>query len=328
MADARRLRVSVALCTHNGAAYVEEQVRSILAQTYRPAEIVLSDDASTDATIALVTALVEPSGVALTVFANSPALGVTKNFEQAVRGCTGDLVALCDQDDVWHPDRLALMVGLFDERSDLLLASGDAELVDAAGARLDHTLFEALEVDETELAAVDRGDAFAALLRRNLVTGATTVLRRNLVDIAGDFPSSWVHDEWLASMAAAVGRVMITRERLVDYRQHGANQIGAAKLSLRGKIGRVLEPRGSRNARLEARAQALVERLQLLGAAVPVAILAGARGKLDHERVRNALPANRLRRIRPVLAEARSGGYELYGRGRADILRDLVQPAS
>jgi glycosyltransferase involved in cell wall biosynthesis len=326
--DRGGLRVSVALCTHNGAAFVEQQVRSILAQTLVPDEIVLSDDASTDATVALVTALVEPSPVALTVLENSPALGVTKNFEQAVRACSGDLIALCDQDDSWHPGKLAAAAALFAENSDLLLASSDADLVDGDGAPLGHSLFEALEIADADLDALNSGDAFAVLLRRNLVTGATTVFRRQLVDIAGDFPSAWVHDEWLASMAAAVGRVRMTRERQVDYRQHGANQIGAAKLSLRGKAGRLLEPRASRNARLEARARALVERLQLLGAAVPAPVLAGARGKLDHETLRNSLPANRLRRIAPVVREARSGGYGRYGRGRIDVLRDLVQSAS
>jgi glycosyltransferase involved in cell wall biosynthesis len=316
------------LCTHNGAAFVEKQVRSILDQTFRVSEIVLSDDASTDATVAIVTALVEPTDVVLTVLTNSPALGVTKNFEQAVTACSGDLIALSDQDDVWHPERLAAMVALFERESDLLLASSDAVLVDGMGAPLGHSLFEALEVSEDEFAAVEAGDAFAALLRRNLVTGATTVFRRELVAIAGAFPVSWVHDEWLASMAAAVGRMTVTRSALIDYRQHGSNQIGAAKLGFRQKVGRVLEPRDERNARLESRAAALVDRLRLLGAAVPAHVLAGAQGKLAHEMVRNSLPANRLMRLRPVLAEVRTGGYDRFGRGRADVLRDLVQPAS
>jgi len=320
--------ISVALCTRNGARFVEEQVRSILAQTLQPAEIVLSDDASTDATVALVTALVEPTAVALRVFTNDPALGVAKNFEQAMLACGGELIALSDQDDVWRPDRLEVMAALFAASPSLLLASSDARLVDESGEPLASTLFGTLAISDAVFAAVDRGEAFDALLRRNIVTGATTMVRRALVEAAVPFPGSWVHDEWLAAVAAAIGGVEMSRETLVDYRQHGANQIGVSRLSLVGKVRRALEPRSDRNARLEARSRALVDRLESWGATVPRAVLDGARGKLDHERVRNSLPGNRLRRIRPVLREARGKGYERYGLGRQDVLRDLVQPAT
>lgn len=319
--------VSVALCTHNGARFVREQVLSILSQSLLPHEIVLSDDASTDATVEIVKQLIEPTSVTLTVLLNSPALGVTKNFEQAIRACTGDLVALCDQDDVWHPERLAKLVALFATSAETLLVHGDARRVDEAGKALDHSLFESLEISEADLEQVEAGDAFAAYLRRNLATGATTVFRRALAEAASPFPDAWVHDEWLASIAAAMGRVGVTRERLVDYRQHGANEIGATKRTLVGKVRRVLEPRGERNARLDARAQALVERLESWGTAVSPAVIAGARGKLGHERMRNALPVSRLRRIPLVLGEARRGGYSLYGRGTPDAVRDLLQPA-
>ena len=320
--------ISVALCTRNGARFVEEQVRSILAQTLQPAEIVLSDDASTDATVALVTALVEPTAVALRLFANDPALGVTKNFEQALNACSGELVALSDQDDVWRPDRLERAAHLFAEQPSLLLAGSDARLVDEGGEPLGSTLFDTLSISDAEFAAIDGSDAFAALLRRNIVTGATTMIRRELVEAAVPFPSSWVHDEWLATVASAIGGIAMSREPLIDYRQHGGNQIGVSNLSLAGKVRRVLEPRSGRNARLEARSRALVERLESWGASVPPEMTDGARGKLDHERVRNALPKSRLRRIRPVLREARNKGYERYGLGRQDILRDLVQPAT
>jgi len=322
------LSISVALGSHNGARFVGAQVRSILNQTRRPVEIVLSDDASTDGTVALVRTLVEPSDVALTVIENAAALGVTKNFEQAILACRGDLIALCDQDDVWRPDRLERVAAEFATRPDLLLLHSDARLVDAAGEPLELSLFETLEISAEETAQISAGNAFGVLLRRNVVTGATVVFRRELVSAAVPMPEAWVHDEWLASIAATMGRVDFSPEMLVDYRQHGANEIGASRRSFVGKVRRALEPRGERNARLERRAHALVERLESWGTAVPSAVVEGARGKLGHERMRNALPANRLRRIRPVLLEARRGGYSLYGRGTQDVVRDLLQSAS
>ncbi|RYF62679.1 MAG: glycosyltransferase [Comamonadaceae bacterium] len=153
------LSVSVALCTWNGARFVREQVRSICLQTRPPQEIVLSDDASTDDCVAVARAalqecLSERPGLEITlrVLANPVALRVTKNFEQAVRACSGALIALSDQDDLWLPDRLAMIVAQFEQRPDLLLLHTDARLVDAGGAPLGDTLFHALEVQPNELA--------------------------------------------------------------------------------------------------------------------------------------------------------------------------------
>src|SRR4051812_21689758 len=122
-------RVSVALCTHNGAAFIAEQLESIAGQRPAPAEIVLSDDASADDTVAIARAVMaEHPGIDFRVLENRPALGVTGNFERAVAACTGDLVALSDQDDLWHDGRLALVSAIFASRPELLLLHSDARL--------------------------------------------------------------------------------------------------------------------------------------------------------------------------------------------------------
>lgn len=321
------LRVSVALATRNGAPFIEEQLASILAQSRMPDELVLSDDDSSDDTVAIARRVVG-SRLPLTVIVNAPPLGVTGNFERAVTATTGDLVALCDQDDLWPAHRLAALVGEFEVRPDLLLLHSNARLVDAAGAPLGSTLFDALEVSDGERALIHAGSAFEALLRRNLVTGATTVFRRELLESALPFPRGWVHDEWLAIIASAVGRVDLVEEPLLDYRQHGANQIGAQRLGFIGKLRRVLaEPREHRNARLEANFAVLAERLSSLGA-VSANRRSAALQKAEHERVRNAYPAGRWRRVGPVLRERATGRYELSAQGNLDIVRDLLQPVA
>jgi len=315
--------ISVALGTHNGAVYLAEQLESILGQTLLPVEIVLSDDASTDGTIELARRVVG-TRVPLRVISNPVALGVTANFEQAALACTGDLVALCDQDDRWAPDRLASMSAEFAARPGLLLLHTDARLVDSAGAALGHTLFEALEVTEEEKRLVHSGRALQALLRRNLATGATTVLRRTLLTAAVPFPREWVHDEWLAMVAALAGGVDLLEAPLIDYRQHGSNQIGVAKLSLAGKVHRLLEPRRARNERLAVNFAILEERVGSMevGAAERELV----RAKAQHERRRRSLPEARILRIVPVLRLAAAGSYRRFSRSAADILRDLVQP--
>lgn len=324
--------VSVALCTHNGAAYVGEQVRSILAQRPAPLELVVGDDASTDDTVAVIERTVAEARAAdpalrteLRMVRRDTPLGVVRNFEATIAECRGDLVALSDQDDVWHPDKLARLVPRFAADPDLLLVHTDARLVDGAGAPLGLDLLTALEVTAGERAGLESGDAFAVLLRRNLVTGATVVLRRRLLDAAAPFPSGWVHDEWLAVLAAALGTLRLEPAPLIDYRQHAANQIGARKPTMADRWAKLREPRHDRAAWLVERSRLLVERLQDVGA--PAARVAAARAKLRHERLRSRLPRLPLLRVPGILGGAITGRYVRYSRGPIDLLRDLVQPA-
>src|ERR687885_1327551 len=101
------MKVSVAMCTYNGAAFLREQLQSLAAQARTPDELVVCDDASADATVRVVRefAAAAPFPVRLTV--NERNLGSTKNFERAISLCAGDLVALSDQDDLWLPAKLA-----------------------------------------------------------------------------------------------------------------------------------------------------------------------------------------------------------------------------
>jgi len=326
------LSISVALCTHNGSRFIAEQVRSICLQSLPPTEIVLSDDASTDdgvevARATLEACLRERPGLAIDfrIIRNVPALRVTKNFEQAARACTGDLIALSDQDDVWHPDRLARMVAQFDQRPDLLLLHTDARLVDGALKDLGQSLFHALEVQPFELAWIHGGRAFDVFLRRNLVTGATTLFRRALLEQALDFPKEWLHDEWLGIVASAIGRVDVLEEALIDYRQHESNQIGARRDSFMGKVRKALASRGTTHQDRARKAELLLERLLSLGDQVAADTIQKLRDKLEHQRFRAALPASRLARCVPVLREAMTGRYEKFGRGARGVVRDLFE---
>jgi glycosyltransferase involved in cell wall biosynthesis len=320
--------ISVALCTHNGERFIVEQLESILSQTLVPDEIVLSDDASTDRTVELARQTVQRAADAptLTVLTNARPLGVTGNFERAIDACMGDIIVLSDQDDRWRPDRVERAMASFAERDDLLLLHGDAELVDDTGTSLNVTLFDALGVSAADFRDIHTGKAFDVLMRRNLVTGATVAFRSRLASIAAPFPPAWVHDEWLAIVASATGVLDVLESPLIDYRQHGANQIGVAKLGLGGKLRRMREPGADRNARLLERATQLVNRFGAMGVDISPERLALATGKLRHEAARSALPRTRLLRLPGVLRELGTGRYAQFGRGTADAVRDLIQP--
>ncbi|MDM0108317.1 glycosyltransferase family 2 protein [Variovorax sp. J22R24] len=327
-----QLSISVALCTYNGASFIREQVRSICLQTRPPKEIVLSDDASSDGCVDIARAAVaecaaERPGhpVALRVLENAFALRVTKNFEQAVRACEGDLIALSDQDDVWVPDRLARMAAEFERRPDLLLLHTDARLVDDGRKDLGHSLFHALAVKPFELSWIHGGNAFDVFLRRNLVTGATAIFRQTLLDDAVPFPVEWLHDEWLAIVASAVGSVDVMEDPLIEYRQHASNQIGARRDSFVEKVRKALASRGDTHIKRAIKAELLLARLRKLGDRVSPATIEKLHSKIEHQHFRASLPESRIARCVPVFREAMTGRYEKFGRGVRGVVRDLFE---
>jgi glycosyltransferase involved in cell wall biosynthesis len=320
------LTVSVALCTYDGARYLEPQLRSILAQSRLPEQIVVSDDGSRDETIGIAERTLAGSPIRVGILRREEPVGVTANFASAVAACDGDVVLLCDQDDVWRADRVERSAAAFEADPALLLLHSDARLIDGDGRVLPIGLLRSLAARDSELALIDAGRAFEVYLRRNLATGATTAFRRTLLEAALPFPAAFVHDEWLALIAAATGRVALDRAQLVDYRQHGANAIGASDPGIRARLRRMLAPRGDRYRVLADRADALAARLDALAAPEPVREL--ARRKRAFEDARARYPRIRPARVPYVLPHWASGDYRaLSSQGDADVLRDLVAPA-
>jgi glycosyltransferase involved in cell wall biosynthesis len=323
------------MCTYNGERFIDAQVRSILGQTRPVDELIVVDDRSTDGTVDRVRRSIDQHRAAWTlpsprvvVTVNETQLGTTRNFQRAIELTTGSVVVLSDQDDVWLPDRISTALARLDSNSALLAVASDAWLIDGDGARTGRTLLGDLEVSQVERRRIRGDDAFAQLLRRNLSTGATMTFRRELLDSALPFPEAWVHDEWLAILAAAVGSFGLIEEPLIEYRQHESNQIGVVTPTLSTKVGRVVSARNDRNRTLAQRGRVLVDRLETLGHRVPPRRVALARRKSDFEERRAALPDSRPLRIPGILREFVRGSYGAFAsRGVLDVLRDLIQPA-
>jgi glycosyltransferase involved in cell wall biosynthesis len=238
-------RISVVLCTHNGEAWLDEQLQSIESQSLQPDELVVGDDASRDSTLGILQAFARRAAFPVHIARHEPPLGVVDNFEVTLSRARGQYVALSDQDDIWLPERIQRGVeavrAIEGDGSTPVLAHSDPVLVDAAGVETGHGFMEARGLDGTVT------NPLRVLLRHNLVTGCTVTCNRSLIERASPFPERLVmHDWWLALVAAATGEVTMIDSTLVHYRQHGGNQIGASRLmSLRG-LGRVVPSRQSR----------------------------------------------------------------------------------
>jgi hypothetical protein len=220
------MKTSVALCTCNGGKYIARQLQSIAEGTVLPDEIVVCDDRSTDDTILQIERFAAATpAIAVHVVINESRLGSTHNFEKAIGLCQHDIVFLCDQDDVWHADRVERSLAEFlDPQVGGVFA--DAELVDDDLKPLGKKMFEYLGI--RHFIERNHADLFGRLLFKPFVTGATMAFRRDLVKKVHPYPSSrfFIHDGWLALTIAGMATLRVLDRPLISYRQHTGQQVG------------------------------------------------------------------------------------------------------
>jgi len=233
-----RCRISIALATYQGAAFLEAQLRSILAQSRLPDQLVLSDDASTDATVAIAEATLATAPFEWMILQNPGPCGSSRNFAHALTRCTGDLIFFCDQDDIWDLDKIMCQAQILETSTELGYCFCDARLVDAqlkpSGARL----WSSLSLEESIKRYNSGREAQASiLLRQPLVTGTASVFRRSLLEALLPIPEGWIHDHWFSLAAAISGQKGYALDAaLLAYRQHPQQQVGGQGLDLWGRL--------------------------------------------------------------------------------------------
>ncbi|WP_298439771.1 glycosyltransferase family 2 protein [Geobacter sp.] len=211
--------VSIALATYNGARFLEEQLASLFAQSYPALEIIATDDGSSDGTVEILRRYEQEGRIRFV--ANDRRLGFCRNFERALSLCSGEYIALADQDDVWDRGKIEILVR---ELGDSSLIYSDAELIDAAGKPLAPSLVAASGIRPLA------GHCFRELVCNSSVTGCTALFRRELLDLALPFPEEEpFHDWWLSLVASCRGGLRFLDTPLVRYRQHAANAAGASE---------------------------------------------------------------------------------------------------
>lgn len=222
-------RIDILLATYNGAAFLEEQIASILQQSYRNWRLLVRDDGSTDRTVDILEQSAKDHPDRIVLFADGDGnLGCTGNFNRLMEHSTADYVALCDQDDVWLAHKLAVSMERMRalERSHgsepPLLVHSDLCTVDEALRTVDRSFWRYQGLRPAYANDFDR------LLVHNVVTGCSMLINRPLKDRALPIPDeAKVHDWWIALVAAAFGVVGEISTPTVLYRQHGNNRTGA-----------------------------------------------------------------------------------------------------
>ncbi len=258
--------ISVAMATYNGARFIREQLSSIAAQTLLPAELVVTDDGSSDDTVEIVRAFADTAPFPVRVHRNAANLGFRGNFMHAIALCTSDVIALCDQDDVWVPHKLERAIEPFAE-PDVVLAYHEAWLIDEAGERLGLARLHGAPARTPALSLFPLSNpyGFSMLFRRELLE-LSEFWSRSIDNL--DSRQCMAHDQWLFFLACALGTIAFIDEPLAGYRQHGSNTYGIeAPIRTRwDRLDRWINTRVPEFAHL---ARAARVRAEILDAAIP-----------------------------------------------------------
>ncbi|MES2243784.1 MAG: glycosyltransferase [Pseudomonadota bacterium] len=317
--------LSVALCTYNGARHLPALLNSLAGQRRLPDELLVWDDGSTDATQELITAFGERAPFVVRWYRQKQQLGPAANFVAAAQHARGEWIAFCDQDDVWHPDKLTRVLAASQEYSDTAAVFCNARLVDVNGCPLGHTLWQRVSFTPREQTTLSAGTPWQIFVRHPVVSGAGLVIHARVRDCLAPIADRWMHDAWAALVAAASGPVVSIAEPLFDYRQHEANVIGARPHTLTDlwETLRTLD----RETYLQTECQrwdALATKLASLPESRFKQATANAvAAKLEHLNRRHKFSSARRRRWREVAREWRGGDYRRFTKGWGPLLADL-----
>jgi glycosyltransferase involved in cell wall biosynthesis len=315
-------RISVALCTYNGERFLAEQLASMAKQTRLPDELVVCDDRSTDRTVGIVREFASSAPYPVKIFENERNLGFAANFERAIRLCEGNLIALSDQDDIWYPIRLERSEQEFTAYPEAGLVFSDADVINDSNELTGATLWHRLGFGGKRKGELLAG-RYVVLAKHRFVTGATVMFRASLRDRCLPIGAGWIHDEWLALVAAAFSDLRPIDQPLIRYRVHGSQQVG-----FRNKLEQRTQGK-SRAQRHWGRLAESVKDLEQVCDALSAMVLDARREVLpayqEHLRFlsfRANLRRHRLARLGPILA--RFPQYRVHASGLPSALKDLV----
>lgn len=204
--------ISVCMATCNGARFLARQLETIIPQLAPEDELVISDDGSTDDTLAIIAACPDPR---IRVLTDATFRNPVDNFEHALKAARGEILVLADQDDVWLPNRLALVRERFAGRpAGPFLLVTDARVVGADEQLLADSLF----------AILGARPGFLRNLFANRFQGCCLAFSRELLRRALPFPRRLpMHDWWLGLLCELVGTTEFLPTPAILYRKHDAS---------------------------------------------------------------------------------------------------------
>lgn len=226
-------QIDILMAVYNGAKYIEEQIDSILHQTYSDLHLTIRDNASEDNTVQIIEEMIKNYPDKITLICSLENVGVIGNFAALMEQSQADYVMFSDCDDVWMYDKVEKTMAKFSELEKLygrdkpLLVHSDLTVVNRNLETIDPSFWKFTHIKPSQ------GHALNRLLVQNVITGCTMMVNRALLDLALPIPENvMMHDWWLGLIASAFGAIEEVDRSTILYRQHGLNDTGAKKYGL------------------------------------------------------------------------------------------------
>jgi glycosyltransferase involved in cell wall biosynthesis len=219
--------ISVCIASFNGASYIKKQLSSILSQLSLNDEVIISDDGSTDDTIAIINSFNDNR---IKLIYNNGTNGFTGNFENAIKNAIGDIIFLSDQDDVWFSNKVTISLDYL-KNSDMVISN--AEIVNENLEQIHPSHFDRYKVRS----------GFWKNLSKTRYIGACIAFRKEVLDRALPLPINHKycqHDWWLVLIGEAFYNVKLINEPLIKYRRHSFNASTGGKNSTNSFIKKIL----------------------------------------------------------------------------------------
>ena len=205
------MKLSIAMATFNGAKYLRAQLDSFATQSRLPDELVVCDDGSRDATLDILHDFAASAPFEVRVIQNETNLGFVRNFEKALSLCTGDIILLSDQDDVWQPEKLATVERTFLADQRVMSTINDMTITD-----------QDLQHQNVTILGNIRRTGFGV---NRFIAGCCTAIRRDMLQALMPFPADhFAHDSWIGDMCVAFGVRHLIDAPMQLYRRHGSNE--------------------------------------------------------------------------------------------------------
>jgi glycosyltransferase involved in cell wall biosynthesis len=227
-------KVEILMAVFNGAAYLPEQINSLLNQTYTNWNLIIRDNHSTDNTVSLVKEYINAFPKKIALIESGKNIGACQNFAKLLENSTASYIMFCDADDVWLSDKIEATLNKtkemekeYGEKTPILVHT-DLKVVDKNLKILSDSFWKYQKLDPK------KGRTLNRLIVGNTITGCTLMINRNLRDLSVPIPTQAImHDWWIALVAAAFGKISYINQPTILYRQHGKNDTGAKHWSMK-----------------------------------------------------------------------------------------------